>query len=165
MDGETITWIFLIAGLLAMLVETIVPGGIAFILGFSSVIVAGLRYLGLLQEPLTAGLAWVGLSIAMTLAIRPLIAKFWAGETSFKYADEDYEAMDKIVKVVEPVSPDDNKGRIRYQGISWQARSNEGRIPAGKRVRIKYRDNVTWIVEPYDTLDLPDMDTRNQLES
>jgi membrane protein implicated in regulation of membrane protease activity len=51
--------------------------------------------------------------------------------------------MDQVVEVIEPVTDLNNSGRIRFQGISWQARSVEGEIPAGSQVRIKYRDNTT----------------------
>jgi len=153
MDTEIITWIFLGAGILLMLVESFLPGGIAFILGLSSVLVATLRYVGLLEDPMAATITWVFLSIGLTLAIRPLLSKFFSGKTSFKYANEDFEAMDQIVEVIEPINELDDKGRIRFQGITWQARSVEGKIPAGSKVRIKYRENVTWIVEPYDAID------------
>ena len=63
--------------------------------------------------------------------------------------------MDQIVEAVEDINDVTNEGRIRYQGISWQARTLEGNVPAGTKVRIKYRDNTTWIVEPVDAIDQP----------
>lgn len=152
MDAETLTWLFIIGGTLLMLGEIVVPGGIAFLLGFSGLIVGVLRFFGLLEDPGTAIFTWLASATAITVLIRPFIKKYFPAETSFKYADEDYEAMDKIVDVVEPVNDSDDSGRIRFQGISWQARSLEGEIPAGTQVRIKYRDNTTWIVEPVDIL-------------
>lgn len=47
------------------------------------------------------------------------------------------------------------KEEIRFQGISWQARTLEGDVPKGSTVRIKYRDNTTWIVEPVDIIEPP----------
>ncbi|MCG2589464.1 NfeD family protein [Rhodohalobacter sulfatireducens] len=153
MDGELITWIFLVGGILLMLLEALIPGGVTFILGFSGLGVGILRYLGFLEDPFTATFTWLFSSMALTILIRPFIKKYFPGETSFKFADEDYEAMDQIVDVVEPINEFDNNGRIRYQGISWQARSMEGKIPTGTKVRIKYRENTTWIVEPVDSLE------------
>lgn len=153
MDGEFITWIFLVGGIVLMLLEALIPGGVTFILGFSGLIVGVLRYLGFLDDPFTATFTWLFSSMALTILIRPFIKKYFPGETFFKFADEDYEAMDQIVDVVEPINEFDNNGRIRYQGISWQARSMEGKIPVGTKVRIKYRENTTWIVEPVDSLD------------
>lgn len=153
MDGETITWIFFIGGILLMLFETLVPGGVSFFLGLSGVLVGGLRFLGFLAEPTTAVLTWLLTSLGLILMMRPVLMKYWGGESSVKLADEDFEAIDEVVEVIEPVNPDDNSGRIRYQGISWQARTLEGTMQKGEQARIRFRDNVTWIVEPVDELE------------
>lgn len=153
MDSETLTWIFFIGGALLMLLEIFIPGGVSFFLGLSGVIVGVLRLLGFLVDPGSSVLTWLLSSIGLILFMRPLVMKYWGGESYFKLADEDYEAIDEIVEVIEPVNPYDNSGRIRYQGISWQARTLEGKLPGGAKARIKYRDNVTWIIEPLDELE------------
>lgn len=153
MDGESITWVFIIGGIVLMLLEALLPGGVAFLLGFSGLAVGVLRYMGFLEDPFTATFAWLLSSVALTIVIRPFIKKYFPGETFSKFADEDYEAMDQIAEVVEPINEFDNSGRIRFQGISWQARSMQGDIPAGASVRIKYRENTTWIVEPAEMTD------------
>ena len=153
MDSEILTWIFLIGGILLMFLEAALPGGVAFLLGFSGLGVGVLRYFGFLEDPFTATFVWLMSSTILTIAIRPFINKYFKGETSYKFADEDYEAMDQIAEVTEPINDLDNEGRIKFQGISWQARSLEGEIPTGAQVRIKYRDNTTWIVEPVDMID------------
>ena len=153
MDSELITWLFLGGGILLMLIETVVPGGVSFFLGVSGVLVGALRFLGLLSEPTSAILAWLFTSIALIVLMRPLMKKYFGGETSFKLADEDFEAIDEVVEVTEPINEFDNSGRIRYQGISWQARSLEGKLEKGQKARIRYRDNVTWVVEPLDELE------------
>ncbi len=160
MDGEIITWVFVIGGILLMVLETLVPGGVTFLLGFSGLAVGILRYFGFLQDPFSATLTWLLSSMALTILIRPFLKRYFPGETFSKFADEDYEAMDQIVDVVEPINDMDNSGRIRYQGISWQARTLEGEVPAGAQVRIKYRDNTTWIVEPGDSIEA----TRNRIK-
>ncbi|SHF02813.1 Membrane protein implicated in regulation of membrane protease activity [Fodinibius roseus] len=153
MDGETLTMIFFIGGVALMIIETLVPGGVSFFLGFSGLLVGGLRWFGILEDPAASVVAWLFTSVALILAMRPLLMKYWGGESSFKLANEDVEAMDEVVDVVEPVNAQDNSGRIRFQGISWQAKTLEGEIPAGSKAKIRYRDNVTWIVEPVDELE------------
>lgn len=150
MDGETLTWIFLIGGVILMILEALLPGGVAFFLGISGIGVGLLRWLGILSDPASAVMAWLFSSVALTIAIRPFIKKYFKGETSYKFADEDYEAIDKIVDVVEPVTDKNDSGRIRFNGISWQARTIDGQIPAGSKAKICYRENTTWIVEPLD---------------
>ncbi|MDZ7715705.1 MAG: NfeD family protein [Balneolaceae bacterium] len=153
MDSETLTLIFLIGGVAFMILETLIPGGVSFFLGFSGLLVGALRYFGILVEPGSSIITWLGTSIGLILLFRPLLMKYWGGESFFKLADEDLEAMDQIVEVVEPVNAEDNSGRVRYQGISWQARTMEGTLESGAKAKIKYRDNVTWVVEPVDELE------------
>ena len=153
MDAEILTWLFLGGGLFLILLETFIPGGISFFLGLSGLIVGILRYFGLLLPPGVSVAVWLVASVALVVAFRPLLKKYWGGDSTFKLADEDYEAMDQIVEVIEPVNEFDNSGRIHFQGISWQARSDEGRLEPGSKAKIKYRDNLTWIVEPFDESD------------
>ena len=150
MDAETLTTIFFVGGIVLMIIETLIPGGVSFFLGVSGIFVGALRWFGILEDPATSVITWLFTSVALILAMRPLLMKYWGGESSYKLANEDVEAMDQVVDVVEPVNPNDNSGRIRFQGISWQARTLEGEIPAGTKAKIRYRDNVTWIVEPLD---------------
>lgn len=160
MDGETLTWIFLIGGIILMILETVLPSGMALILGFSGLLIGVLRFLGMLSDPVTATLAWFLTSVVLTVGALPFIKKYFGGEATFKVADEDYEAMDQIVDVVEDINDENNEGRIRYQGISWQARTLDGDVPAGSQVRIKYRDNTTWIVEPVNRIQDPNQKQR-----
>ncbi len=139
-----------------MLLEFALPGGVAFFLGLSGFGVGVLRFFGLLSDPGTAAMVWLLSSVGLTIAIRPFIKKYFKSETFFKLADEDYEAMDQIVEVTKPLTDDDNSGRIRMHGITWQARSMSGPVPAGEKVRIKYRENTTWIVESVGIIDPPD---------
>lgn len=153
MDAETLTTIFFVGGIILMIIETLIPGGVSFFLGVSGLFVGALRWFGILDDPATSIITWLFTSVALILAMRPVIMKYWGGESSYKLANEDVEAMDQVVDVVEAVNPNDNSGRIRFQGISWQARTLEGEIPAGTKAKIRYRDNVTWIVEPVDELE------------
>lgn len=153
MDSELLTWIFLGGGLFLMLLETFVPGGVSFFLGLSGIMVGLLRYFGILLDPGFSVALWLICSVILVVAFRPLLKKYWGGQSTFKLADEDFEAMDQVVEITEPVNALDNSGRIRYQGISWQARSVEGQLPAGTKAKIKYRDNLTWVVEPLDELE------------
>ncbi|TYP92793.1 Membrane protein implicated in regulation of membrane protease activity [Fodinibius salinus] len=153
MDGETLTTIFLVGGIVFMILETFIPGGVSFFLGVSGLLVAGLRWMGIVASPLTSVITWLFTSVGLILAMRPLLMKYWGGESNYKLANEDIEAMDQVVDVIEPVNAKDQSGRVRFQGISWQAKTLEGEIPAGAKAKIRYRDNVTWIVEPVNDIE------------
>lgn len=153
LDPTLVTWLFVAGGLLLMLLETVVPGGVAFFLGIGGLTVAGLRAVGLVTDPLTAVVVWAFLSAGLTIALRPLALRYFGGTISIGLTDEDAEAMGQTVTVVEPVAQDET-GRIRFQGATWDARTVEGALPEGANAQILYRDNLTWIVEPVDHSDL-----------
>jgi membrane protein implicated in regulation of membrane protease activity len=153
MFGPILTWIFIGVGILLMIIEAAVPAGVLGFFGISGVIVGILRYFGIIAGVGVSVIIWLGISIAMIIALRPLLKKYWGGTSFFKLADEDYEAMDQIVDVIEPVGFLDNNGRIRFRGSSWSARSEEGTIPQGSKAKIKYRDNLTWVIEPLEEPD------------
>ena len=156
MDPEILTWIFLVGGIILMLLEFVLPGGVAFFLGLSGVSIGVVRFFGLLGDPVWAITAWLLTSVGLTIAIRPFIKKYFKPESYTKIADEDYEAMDQVAVVVREINEEDNSGRIRFDGATWNARSMKGRIQAGREVAIRYRDNTTWVVEAIDAYDPTD---------
>ncbi|WP_103029661.1 NfeD family protein [Salinibacter altiplanensis] len=153
LDPTLLTWAFVVGGVLLMLIEAVVPGGIAFFLGIGGVVVGGLRGMGLLVDPLSSVVTWVFLSTGLTIALRPLMLRFVRGDVSLAMTDEDAEAMGETVTVLEPVGPE-SPGRIRFRGAGWDARTLEGRLPEGAEAQLLYRDNLTWVVEPAAHADL-----------
>jgi membrane protein implicated in regulation of membrane protease activity len=167
MDPELITWAFFFGGLALMVAEKFIPGGIWLALGLSGLSVAGLRGLGLLGDPVIALVTWLVFASALAVAVRPFAVRYFGGDYSMKLtSDEDAEAMGQTVPVLEPIA-EDAPGRIRFRGASWDARTLEGTIPAGREAKILYRDNLTWIVEPAspaDEADALDAELRRALE-
>jgi len=153
LDPTLLTWAFALGGVLLMGLETVIPGGVAGFLGVGGVVVAGLRALGLLMDPVTAIITWAFLSAGLTIALRPLVLRFVRGDTSLALTDEDAEAMGEIVTVVDEVG-EEEAGRIRFRGATWDARTVEGTLPEGAKATLLYRDNLTWIVQPADDADL-----------
>jgi len=152
-DPTLLTWSFVVGGLLLMMLETVVPGGVAGFLGLGGLVIAGLRAVGVLVDPWTAMLTWIFLSVGLTIALRPLAMRFVRGEVSLALTDEDAEAMGETVQVVKEVG-EEEPGRIRFRGAEWDARTAEGRLPKGAEATLLYRDNLTWIVEAADDSDL-----------
>ncbi len=148
-----------------MLLEFALPGGVAFFLGFSGIIVGILRFFDLLTSTGMSIAAWLVLSVGLTIAIRPFLKKYFKPESSFKYADEDYEAMDQLAEVIEDVTDYDNSGKIRFDGTSWRAKSLDGTIKKGEKVRIRFRENITWIVESEGIKELSKEQQKNQIKN
>ncbi len=55
------------------------------------------------------------------------------------------EEVGKIVPVVEPIDPCTARGKVKYKGIKWPAKSSEA-IARGERVKIVGRDILTLMV-------------------
>ena len=164
LSPELLTWVFFLGGLLLMLLETVLPGGVAFFLGAGGLVIAGLRAMGLLIDPVTAALTWIFLSTALTIALRPFAMRYFGGDVSLKMTDEDAEAMGQRVKVIEAAS-EETPGRIRFRGAAWDARTTDGKLPKGAEARILYRENLTWIIEPVDYPQLEEDDLGSLPES
>mgnify|MGYP006423104255 CR=1 FL=1 len=153
LDPTFLTWIFLIGGVLLLFFEVVVPGGVALFLGLGGIVVAALRFIGLLTDPFTAVIAWALLSAGLTVALRPVALRYFGGDSITGITDENAETMGQTVTVTEPVSAE-KPGRVRFRGAAWDARTVEGTLPKGAEARIVYRDNLTWVVEPVDHSDL-----------
>ena len=153
LDPTFLTWIFLIGGVLLLFFEVVVPGCVALFLGLGGIVVAALRFIGLLTDPFTAVIAWALLSAGLTVALRPVALRYFGGDSITGITDENAETMGQSVTVTESVSADE-PGRVRFRGAAWDARTMEGTLPKGAEARIVYRDNLTWVVEPVDHSDL-----------
>ena len=150
MDAWTIA--FIIAGVLLVASEVVAPALVSVFFGVAALIVAGLRALGVL-ESLPLSLLVFGLtSLALVIPGRFLIQRLLPGRSeSHKDTldlDDDKDAMGEVVEIVEDVAEDNDAGRIRFQGTTWQARSVHGTLKAGAHAQLVYREGLIWVVEP-----------------
>lgn len=154
-DPALLTWTFLGGGVVLMLAEAALPGGVSFFLGLSGVLVAALRMMGILMNPFVAVIVWSFLSLGLVMMLRPLAQRYFGGETHREMTNEDVEALDEVVTVIEETGGLGREGRIRFRGSEWRARvPEEGTtLPPGSEARIVYRDNLTWVVEPVGALE------------
>ncbi len=163
MDAETITFIWLGAGILMMASEMVLPGMVIGFLGLASVVVAGARSLGLV-ESLGASLGlWASVSVGLVLGLRNIAQKYFPSEEQTVNIDEDTSMYGTEVIVVSDCDDNSDYGRIRYQGTSWPAKSMEGPIPAGSRAKLVYRDNVAWIIEAIEFAGQLEADYQNKV--
>lgn len=138
-----------------MLAEIVLPGGITFLLGLSACLVAGLLYLELINGAIQAFTSWFLGSTIMLFALRSTVTQFLPATVEKGNTDEDLDAYDKIIEVVETI-PAGGEGRVSFQGTSWVARNYHNDIPCpkGTRVRILFRENLVWIVEHMESGDI-----------
>lgn len=144
-ENDVIFWTGL--GVLLMVAEIIIPGGIVVFLGLSSLIVAGSIQFGLIDGWVHALTLWFISSILLLLLFRNLTQKFVGGDESVDNTDEELDLFGKLVTVSETIGPGETKGRVEYQGTSWTALGDGSIIEAGSTVKIVCRDNISLVVE------------------
>ena len=144
------TWGWPIGGVVLMLAEFLIPGGVVGFVGAAALLVAIGRWVGLLENWISSVTAWFLLSILMLVTVRNMVMRYMPGDSSYESPDEDAEAFGKEVRVIETVAEVEPTGRIEYQGSTWPAISSDGAVLAGRRAKIVSRENTVWIVEPLD---------------
>ena len=148
MSPDVITWIWFVIGLALMVLELFLPGLVVCFLGLGAVLVACLRWIGLFLPLEQSILAWFITSIALLLGLRHLLVRYLPADKSYSFTDEDVEAAGMIVDVTREVISGESSGRVRYAGTTWPAVTREGKIPAGQKAKLLYRENLVWSVEP-----------------
>jgi membrane protein implicated in regulation of membrane protease activity len=138
------TWI--IAGVVLLLVELVVPGMVLGFLGASALLVAGLVWMGWTDTWVASLTAWFVISLVLLVTLRGLFQKLVGGEVDRQTLDDESDAYGEIVEVVETITPE-KQGRIRYRGSTWLAACPDQTIDAGVKAMLAYRDNLVWVVE------------------
>lgn len=139
---------WIIAALVLMVAEFIVPGGIIFFLGAGCLVVAGALWLGLVTTWVNTLTLFFIASLALIISLRSFFTRFAGGDYSQANTEEIIDDLDEIAVVVELIGPGENVGTINFRGTTWRALGNGQEIAAGVKVKIVARDNITYIVEP-----------------
>jgi inner membrane protein len=149
MPPETITWIWLIAGIGLLVSELFIPGLITGFFGIGAILVSILRWLGIVTGLTQSLIAWLGISFVLLVTLRQVALKWFPSQRSFELTDEDIAAAGTVVDVVQEIGPSRSDGRIRFGGTTWPAVSKEGVLLTGTKAKLLYRDNLVWVVEPW----------------
>ncbi len=146
--NETITWIWFGGGVLLLAIELFFPHLIVCFLGGAAIVVAALRWLGLIPGFVESFAVWLVTSVVLLVGLRHFLVKWLPSESSVGITDEDVDAVGTIVEVVETVSEAD-QGRIRFGGTTWPAVSSSGTLLPGQKAKLLYRNNLVWVVESH----------------
>jgi membrane protein implicated in regulation of membrane protease activity len=139
---------WIIAALVLMAAEFIVPGGIIFFLGGGCLIVAGALWLGLVTTWVSVLTLFFITSLVLILTLRSFFTQFAGGDYSQANTDEIVDDLGEIAVVLESIGPGESVGAITFRGTTWRALGNGQEIDKGAQVKIVARDNITYIVEP-----------------
>ena len=150
MSPDTITWLWLLGGIILLASELLLPGLVAMFLGLGAMVVALLRWLGLIDSRAYSFTAWFVSSLAFIVFLRSTRQRFVPSDTSFTPLEEDTDLFGAVAEVVETVSSNHTDGRISFRGTTWPVTSDAAEIPPGAKVTILFRENLGWRVQPSD---------------
>lgn len=139
--------IWAISGLVLMLAELIIPGGIVIFLGAASLLVAAAWQLAFIDNWTHALTLWFISSITLLLAFRNVTQKLVGGDTSIADTEKDADIYGKEATVTDTIGPGEKTGRVSFQDTTWEALADGSVIEAGQTVTIVCRDNIALIVE------------------
>jgi inner membrane protein len=137
--------LWLIAGVVLMLLEIVVPGGVVIFLGLAAGVVGASVAFGWVDTLAHSLLLWFITSIVLLLGLRSFFLKYFEGDSTVQNVDEEADYVSSLVEVVEEIQPY-REGRVSFRGVTWQARSEET-LAAGSTAVITARDGNTWIVK------------------
>lgn len=147
MSSNSLLW-WGLAGVILMLAELIIPGGIVVFLGAACLIVAAALWLGLISGIAQAFTLWFIASIVLLLAFRQVTQKLVGGDSHVDNTDEELDIYNQVAVVIQTIGPGEQLGRVRFQGADWPALGDGSQIAADSQVRVVCRDNIALVVEP-----------------
>ncbi len=143
--------IWMTIGVVMMLLELILPGGVIVFLGLASVSVGSLVYLGYINTIIMALIAWFIISLAYIFILRAFFIKYFEGDSVVQNVDEDEDVIGSFVEVIEDILPY-KEGRVRFRDSTWGARSEE-ELSKGKKAVIERRDGSKLVIKSIHNLE------------
>ncbi|MCT7942043.1 MULTISPECIES: NfeD family protein [Shewanella] len=140
--------IWLIVGIVLMLSEIIIPGGIVILLGTSCLLVAAALALGIVEGISQSLTLWFISSMVLLLSFRHVTQRLVGGDSRVDNTDEELDLYNQHAIVKETIGPGQQTGRISCLGSDWTALGDGSEIKSGTKVRIICRDNIALVVEP-----------------
>ena len=139
--------IWVTCGVIMMLLELILPGGVIIFLGIAAITVGSLLYLEWITSISTSFILWFIISITLLLFLRERLSMYFGGSFKVENIDEDLDLVGSQVQVVEDIQPY-KKGRVKFRETTWVARSNE-KIKVGEKALVSERDGNELVVKNF----------------
>ena len=139
-------WYWLIAGVILMMSEFVVPGFVIVFFGLGAC-VTGVLALLFPQLPFTWEIfIFAALSVILLFSFRRFLPGVFKGKNVPCCEDVDLDSVAGSSAVVVADINTDEPGKVEFRGTIWNASAKEY-IPAGNSVKIISRENLTLIVE------------------
>jgi inner membrane protein len=139
-------WIWLGAGVFLILLEFFIPGLVVIFLGLGAAITAGMLYTRYLTDAYLTIIFFAITSVFMLMTLRRIVLRFYPSLSEKSETDEEALIAGKTAETISEVYPDYYGGRVKYSGTTWPAKSVDEVIPAGTKVEIVGRENISLVV-------------------
>jgi inner membrane protein len=130
-----------------MLLEAILPGGVAFAFGMSLAVLVGADYFGYSFGLVDSFLIWASLSLVWILIVATASRFIFKSVEEKKDLNDHSEWLSNVI-VTKDIGEGHSKGRISFQGTTWTAISQKGEIAKGDYAKIIKKENLTFVVVP-----------------
>jgi len=137
--------IWLIAGLLLIGAEFIIPGFVIFFFGVGAIIISALTWLipGFQSNFILQIIIWLSTSMLTLGFLRKFFSKIFKGKEQGDTGEDEFVC--KQATVIEPIEKN-KSGRVSFEGTTWKAIAYDENLKAGDIVEILKKDNLTLIV-------------------
>jgi membrane protein implicated in regulation of membrane protease activity len=141
---NSVQYLWISFGIVLMILELVIPGLFVIFLGMGAI------FTGCVLFFVPYGFkfqifVWLVSSILIILTGGKFLQNLFPSD-KVKGDPPTENFVGKIVKVISDVNPQNNQGRIQFQGTDWSAKSIGEVIPKGSYARIYERENMTYIV-------------------
>ena len=99
MEFSNLIVIWSIIGIILMLAELVIPGGIVVLLGAACLVVAGALGIGLVEGLVQSLTLWFMSAIVLLLAFRQVTQKLVGGDSHVDNTDEELDIYNQIARV------------------------------------------------------------------
>ncbi len=149
--GENIAAIvWMVLGIILLVIELALPCMVFVFFGVGALLISLVVFLGIIQSISISILLWLVISFLLFMLLRRIINKYIPSKSNYQFVEDDVDIAGKIVEVMSRINSNNSDGRISYSGTTWPAISRNSVIEPGKKAKILYRDNISFVVEPYD---------------
>lgn len=146
MENNSLIW--LIAGLVLLFLEFIIPGFVIFFFGIGALITSLSVFLFDINSFITQASVFLVTSLLSLFLLRRFAGKIFKGESD-KEKKLKNEFAGNRAKVIREIKPNALGGKVEYNGTVWEAES-EYYIPESAVVEIIENKNLKLIVKPLD---------------
>ena len=143
---QNIGILWMVAGIILIILEVIIPGGFVVFIGISAMITGGLSYFEIIEKISIQYVFWAVSSLLLIIIFRRQVHKWFPALERYNPISDYTEMFGKEVEVICEVGPESEEGRVRFQGTTWKAKSREEVIPAGRRAKTVGKKNITLFI-------------------